>query len=66
MIALGKEVNIVTSHGSLFSERTTVVDLARFGRIKMPIQGVFELEDIASANELLASRTHVGKIVVRV
>lgn len=66
LIALGKELKIVTSRGSLFAEQTQVVDLAANGRIKMPVQDVFQLEDMASAHELLDSGTHVGKILVRV
>ena len=65
LIALGKELRVVTSRGSLFAEQERVVELAGAGEIKMPVQDVFALEDIASAHQLLDSGTHVGKIVVR-
>jgi len=65
LIALGKELRVVTSRGSLFAEQKLVVDLAGLGKIKMPIQEIFGLEDMASAHELLDSGKHVGKILVR-
>jgi len=65
LIMLGKELKIVTSRGSLYREQTLVVDLAGAGKIRMPVQEVFELQDMASAHKLLDSGKHVGKILVR-
>lgn len=65
LIALGKEVRVVASRGSLFAEQRLVVDLAGAGMIRMPVQEVFELEDMARAHELLDSGKHVGKILLR-
>src|SRR5271170_86611 len=65
LIVLGKEAKIVTSRGSLYGEQKLVVDLAGAGKIRMPVQEVFELKDMASAHKLLDSGKHVGKILVR-
>ncbi len=65
LIALGKGLRIVTSRGSLYGEQKLVVDLAEAGKIKMPVQDIFELEDMARAHELLDSGKHMGKILVR-
>jgi D-arabinose 1-dehydrogenase-like Zn-dependent alcohol dehydrogenase len=65
LIVLGKELKIVTSRGSLFGEQKLVVDLAGAGKIRMPVQEIFELEDMSSAHELLDSGKHIGKILVR-
>jgi putative oxidoreductase len=65
LVALGKELKVITSRGSLYKEQALVVDLADAGMIKMPIQDIFELRDIASAHALLDSGRHVGKILVR-
>lgn len=65
LIVLGKELKVVTSRGSLHPEQTLAVDLAGSGRITMPVEAVFELQDIASAHALLDSGKHVGKILVR-
>jgi NADPH:quinone reductase-like Zn-dependent oxidoreductase len=65
LIMLGKEAKVVTSRGSLYGEQKLVVDLAGAGKVRMPVQEVFELRDMASAHQLLDSGKHVGKILVR-
>jgi NADPH:quinone reductase-like Zn-dependent oxidoreductase len=65
LITLGKELTVVASRGSLFFEQKLVVELAAAGKIKMPVQDVFDLEDMTSAHQLLDSGKHIGKILVR-
>ena len=64
LVALGKELRVVTSRGSLYAEQKLVVDLAGSGKIKMPVQQVFGFSDLASAHALLDSGKHVGKVVI--
>lgn len=65
LIALGKELSVVTSRGSLFDEQEKVVDLAGVGKLRMPVQEIFELEQVSRAHELLDSGRHIGKILLR-
>lgn len=64
LIMLGKELKLVTTRGSLYSEQKTVVELAGAGKLKMPIEAVFPLTDMARAHTLLDEGKHVGKIVL--
>lgn len=64
LIALGKELSVVTSRGSVYDEQTKVVDLAGAGKLRMPVQEVFALEEMTSAHALLDSGRHIGKILL--
>ncbi len=66
LVALGKELRVVTSRGSLYAEQKLVVDLGGSGKIKMPIEHVFDFTEIRAAHALLDSGKHVGKIVIDV
>jgi NADPH:quinone reductase-like Zn-dependent oxidoreductase len=65
LISLGKELSVITSRGSVYKEQKLVVDLAGAGKLRMPIQDIFALEDMSSAHALLDSGRHTGKILVR-
>jgi len=65
LIALGKELRVITSRGSLYAEQQHAVALAAAGRITMPVQSIFALEEMSRAHEELDSGRHVGKILVR-
>jgi NADPH:quinone reductase-like Zn-dependent oxidoreductase len=64
-IMIGKHLTLAASRSALHDEQVQVLELAAAGKITMPIEAVFELEDMARAHELLDSGKHVGKIVVR-
>jgi D-arabinose 1-dehydrogenase-like Zn-dependent alcohol dehydrogenase len=64
-IMIGKHLTLAASRSALHDEQIQVLDLAAEGKITMPIEEVFELEDMARAHELLDSGKHLGKIVVR-
>ena len=64
LIILGKEMKIVASRGSLYSEQMIVMGLAGAGKLKMPIEKTFPLTEVAKAHALLDQGKHVGKIVL--
>jgi putative oxidoreductase len=64
LILLGKELKLVTSRGSLYSEQKIAMDLAGAGKLKMPIEATFPLADMSRAHALLDEGKHVGKIVL--
>jgi NADPH:quinone reductase-like Zn-dependent oxidoreductase len=65
LVALGKELRVITSRGSLYREQKVVVEMAGAGRLAMPVEATFDLEQMSAAHELLDSGRQVGKILVR-
>jgi NADPH:quinone reductase-like Zn-dependent oxidoreductase len=65
LVVLGKELRVLTSRGSLYREQKLVVEMAGEGRLRMPVEATYDLEEMTAAHELLDSGRQVGKILVR-
>jgi putative oxidoreductase len=60
-----RHLTVAASRSATYEEQVQVLDLAAEGRVHMPIEEIFELENMTRAHELLDAGKHVGKIVVR-
>ena len=61
-----RQITIVTTHSYPKSTTATVFDLMARGRLKPVIAANFALQDASQAQELLASRTTFGKVIMTV